>query len=472
MEARPLQRFLGKKQKGLTADIRTKKQRIHKDALFFVLRLSVEKKTAVWYDFMGCYPARQKEIWKLYAMYYSAIGFIAIFVLCIENIDILLGRRSGREFPAWIQYRRFLIAVLIYYVSDILWGVLESQKQAPLLYIDTVIYFLVMAVGTMLWTRFTVSYLNAENVSGRILVWFGRVFCAAVAVIVGINFVLPVLFTVDSDSVYTAGTLRYVMFAVQIVLLLVISIFAFFSMARQKGAYAKRLRSIAFFGLIMDVFIIIQFWMPYLPMYSMAYMTGTCLLHTFVVNDEKQEYKYELEGALEREKRQYEELRSARRLAYQDALTGVQSKLAFVEVEEKIDEDIAAGRVSDFAVAVFDLNDLKKINDRLGHEKGDQLIVDASSVIRGHFPNSRVFRIGGDEFAAVLEGEDYLHRTELLDGFNRDMDDSTDSGRVMIAAGLSEFTAGRDERINDVFDRADQLMYVRKQEMKSGTRVS
>ena len=70
-------------------------------------------------------------------MYYSAIGVLAVIVLLIVNQDLLLNRNNAFHAPAWKVYRRFLFAVLVYYVTDVLWGVLESRKLALLLFTDT-----------------------------------------------------------------------------------------------------------------------------------------------------------------------------------------------------------------------------------------------------------------------------------------------------------------------------------------------
>ena len=69
-------------------------------------------------------------------MYYSAIGSIAIIVLLIENMDVLTGRISRVNTPAGKTYRWFLFSVLFYYVTDVLWGVIESRKIAGLLFAD------------------------------------------------------------------------------------------------------------------------------------------------------------------------------------------------------------------------------------------------------------------------------------------------------------------------------------------------
>ena len=61
-------------------------------------------------------------------MYYSTIGLLAVLILFIVNWDILHGFKVSYDKPAWNVYRRFLFAVLVYYITDIFWGILESQK--------------------------------------------------------------------------------------------------------------------------------------------------------------------------------------------------------------------------------------------------------------------------------------------------------------------------------------------------------
>ena len=61
-------------------------------------------------------------------MYYSAIGLLGVMILLIENQDILLNNKGAFEKPVWKVYRRFLLAVLAYYIMDILWGFLENRK--------------------------------------------------------------------------------------------------------------------------------------------------------------------------------------------------------------------------------------------------------------------------------------------------------------------------------------------------------
>ena len=227
-------------------------------------------------------------------MYYSAIGSLAILILLIENMDILTGRADETAIPARRTYKWFLLAVLFYYITDVLWGVIESRKIAGLLFADTTIYFVAMAMGLLLWTKFVSQYLGENSTRGWVLVLAGRVLAGAVAALSLVNIFVPVLFTVSRDCVYSALPARYVMLIAQILLLVMISVDAGTAMLRRKK---KRYRTIAAFGIIMAVFLTIQLWLPYLPVYSIAYMLGTCMIRVFVISDVIEESRHELEEA-------------------------------------------------------------------------------------------------------------------------------------------------------------------------------
>ena len=173
------------------------------------------------------------------------------------------------------------------------------------------------------------------------------------------------------------------------------------------------------------------------------------------------------EEAFRREMEQKEQLQSAIKLAYTDSLTGVKSKRAYKEAEESMNQRIAEGSVSEFSLVIFDLNDLKLINDSRGHESGDAYIKDASKLICSCFKHSPIFRVGGDEFIALLEGEDYSNQDELLDKFEKQILENIAQGRIVVAFGCSRFAPEQDKDIQTVFERADENMYFKKKELKS-----
>ena len=162
-----------------------------------------------------------------------------------------------------------------------------------------------------------------------------------------------------------------------------------------------------------------------------------------------------------------EQLGQMRAIANTDPLTGVKSKRAFTEAEEQLDREIADGRCREFSVLVCDLNGLKHINDTQGHKAGDQYILEASNLICDHFKHSPVFRIGGDEFAVLLTGQDFAAREEIIAAFNRQVEENLKTGRAVISLGAASFRPGEDAFVYNVFQRADDRMYERKQQLKS-----
>ena len=166
-----------------------------------------------------------------------------------------------------------------------------------------------------------------------------------------------------------------------------------------------------------------------------------------------------------RQEEEYERrLAQAQREANLDVLTGVKNRHAYLETEERLDSQIAEHRVSDFAIVILDVNDLKKINDTVGHKAGDLYLRDACRIICGIFKHSPVFRIGGDEFVAVIQGTDYECIEELIGKMKDHNTKAIQTGGIVIACGMSKYDG--DATVALVSDRADQKMYENKSELK------
>ena len=161
--------------------------------------------------------------------------------------------------------------------------------------------------------------------------------------------------------------------------------------------------------------------------------------------------------------------------AYTDALTSVRNKGAYTLYARKLQDQMSLpGELPpEFAICMFDCNDLKIVNDRYGHDKGDLYLKAACSLICRVFRHSPVFRLGGDEFAAVLRGEDYVNRDALLERFDRRAEELCGQAenpweRVDAARGIAVYDPVLDNSVDDVFRRADDEMYRRKRIKKSG----
>jgi diguanylate cyclase (GGDEF)-like protein len=152
--------------------------------------------------------------------------------------------------------------------------------------------------------------------------------------------------------------------------------------------------------------------------------------------------------------------------AYLDGLTGVKSKHAYLEAAKAMDEQMASNTCPQFAVVVCDLNGLKKINDTLGHQAGDEYIRRACKMICDIFSHSPVYRIGGDEFAVILTGRDYDSREILMHELHRQSAEHIMTHEAIVSGGIGEFISEQDHSVNDVFKRADQAMYAEKMNLK------
>lgn len=157
-------------------------------------------------------------------------------------------------------------------------------------------------------------------------------------------------------------------------------------------------------------------------------------------------------------------------MAYTDGMTGLKNKASYQAAISLLQERINQG-FYDFAVVVFDLNNLKCINDTLGHEAGDRLIKNAAKIISSAFSHSPVFRIGGDEFVALLENDDFQNYKgclEKLEQINSELNRHlSEQEQISLAHGLALFESGQDKSFHDVFARADKEMYRHKQAIKN-----
>lgn len=159
------------------------------------------------------------------------------------------------------------------------------------------------------------------------------------------------------------------------------------------------------------------------------------------------------------------------RQAFRDSLTKVGNRAGYFSKEMELQKKIDQSEPLAFALVVADVNNLKTINDTLGHEHGDMLICNASKLICRIYDHSPVYRIGGDEFVVVLTGSDFEHREELLEALAQNSLPFVDlqqveQGGVSIAYGMAVYDSSHDRSVEDVFEHADKAMYECKKQMK------
>lgn len=384
----------------------------------------------------------------------------------IINYNVIIKPYRSLTLPANRTYRNFLFSVLAYYITDVLWELLHSLLLLKLLFLETSVYFVIMALSVFLWTKYIIDYLNVKNPFIALLKYAGRFFFISQIIIIAVNFFTPIAFWFDKDGTYHTEKARSLNLAIQLFIFFVTAIYMNLWSVKSKGKQGRRYRTIGMFGLIMTVFVVLQGIYPLMPFYSIGYMLSTCLIHTFVLEDEKEAREQELNYLHQVEAIQEHELGSVRQMAFKDPLTGVKNKNAYIEDAAGIEKRIEDGMLKEFGVIVFDVNGLKTVNDTLGHDEGDKFIKKASKIICRQFKHSPIYRIGGDEFVAFLMSEDYKNRKTLLESFNSQIEKNKAEGSVTIASGLAEFDSTKKESYKALFEKADQIMYERKRELK------
>ena len=386
-------------------------------------------------------------------MSYSSFSILALIIHLIINQSAIAVKKGADGGSAKVRYKYFLLCTTLFYVVDIAWGFLYDLKIIPLVYADTVLFFLTMALSVLLWTRYVVAYINKDSIFSSLLGFAGWMILLIVAAALIANIFSPIVFHFAADGAYYPDNVRYITFGSQIALFFLTAVYSLVAAVRTKGNEKRPFLTVGVSGLVMTLFIILQLFDPLLPYYAIGCLIASCLIHSFVTRYEKIDSRVELG--------------SARQQASIDSLTGVRNYHAYSEEMKRIENDIANGALKELGIIVLDLNGLKQINDTQGHDIGDEAIKKACQIICRLFVHSPVFRIGGDEFVVLITGEDYKNRAALLGELNAISKANIETDDVVIASGMAEYNPKVDKNLSVLFRRADQRMYETKRELKN-----
>ena len=381
-------------------------------------------------------------------MYYASFGILALIIHVITNIGAMKKPISDETPVVYARYRAFLYGLILYYLSDILWGFLYDTRIVPLTYSDTVLFFVSMGLSLVLWMRFVVSYLNLGNFFYKLFLgaaWGAFIFEIA---ILAINIYTPIMFGFAADGEYNPGWARYITLDIQVLIFGLLAIVAMFWSRKVNGNEKRHNVAIGISGIVMTLFIILQEKDPFLPYYAVGCLITTCIVNTYVGLDNERE------------------LGSVKQIAFTDTLTNVKNVNSYLIAKQGYEEMIDEDNLKELGLMVFDVNDLKKINDYKGHEAGDKHLQAAAKLICDVAKHSPVYRIGGDEFVAILEGEDYNRSEELFETFKRKVRDNKANGGPVVACGMAKYRPETDTEFDAVFKRADEKMYEHKKELK------
>ena len=140
-------------------------------------------------------------------------------------------------------------------------------------------------------------------------------------------------------------------------------------------------------------------------------------------------------------------------LSYSDHLTQIYNRNKYMEVLDELHREPP----SQTGVAYIDLNGLKNVNDKQGHNAGDQLILGAATVI-SKVVEGQVYRIGGDEFVLICPGIDQEEFHEKIQDILQGMK------QCNISISLGSIWKEDQIDIDEMLKEADRLMYIEKEE--------
>ncbi len=314
-----------------------------------------------------------------YGYFYSIVSGIALCVHLIINWHQLVNRPSDKAHVGAREFRLFLIYLSVFFVTDVMWGVFAALKWPSVLYADTFVFFVAMALSVLTWTSFAATYLELDNKARAYLLWSGRGMMAFFIVALLMNGFTGIFFTIDSQCIYTAGPLRQLAFSLLAAFNAIASAMTLHKVFRTKGKTRRHNKMVFAFGISMTMAILIQLSDPLIPLYSIGCLFGCCFLHVFVIEDERDEmHRQELLA------RSYEAQLEAERTATQakslffssvshDIRTPLNAIIGFSELLEKGvgDEDERSRYISSIHSSgkvlvrlVNDILDLSKLESR------------------------------------------------------------------------------------------------------------
>jgi len=155
-----------------------------------------------------------------------------------------------------------------------------------------------------------------------------------------------------------------------------------------------------------------------------------------------------------------------KKLAYTDLLSGYENRMAF---EHRLREcGDMANEGKNVTLLIFDVNNLKTINDTEGHEAGDKYLKNTADIIfdnlKGRGP---LYRIGGDEYAVIFADRKESEIEDVLNSLRNEKRPAYKKQPFSCAFGAATFQKGVDETLRDVFKRADEAMYIEKKRQKA-----
>lgn len=378
------------------------------------------------------------------------------FALVLIAIYIHDGNRKTEYLAEDAAFHRLLLWMILFCVQDAFWGLSASDaiKSRDVLFFASVVFHSATVLTTLFWLKYVLTYLGALVSHPKRYLGFAYFIIAFQAVLLIMNFFTPTVFFVGEDYCYHTAYLRPFAFANQYIIYFIVAMFAVHHFFNARGTAKKKFRNVIMFALAQLLSGVFQYLYPDGPFYSIGYFLGTIIIHVFIVSTDRDELR-----RLHYEKKMSKQIE----LSYTDSLTGLSNRRAFEADLLKYPEVPAE---SNFTYLSIDLNGLKNTNDNLGHDAGDEIISGAAECLRRSLGSyGKIYRIGGDEFAAIIFTEREKLRDILSDLERNSLKwQGKPAAELSLSVGAAAKAEFPDMTVTELIKIADKRMYNAKAE--------
>lgn len=155
-----------------------------------------------------------------------------------------------------------------------------------------------------------------------------------------------------------------------------------------------------------------------------------------------------------------------REISLRDELTGLYNRRGFATLaEQQLKVSDRKGRTT--TLSFMDLDGMKTINDRFGHQAGDQALIDTANILKRTFRESDIIaRIGGDEFAVMSGEAGTEHSDALQNRLQRNLEEYRQESEAKysleLSMGMVDYHPGSPLSLEQLINRADERMYEQK----------
>ena len=282
---------------------------------------------------------------------YSIIGVIALIIHIIINPSLF--EKDSSSSAKSKAYRFLMLSIFAYYITDAGWGFFAGLNNIPALFLDTTIYYVAMASAIVCWAIYINEYLELKDNLGKALKLICWIYFVGEITALIINFFYPCFFWFDENDAYQAGIVRYTCLWIQVGLFFLTVIITGWKTIHASGIIRKRHLAITLFSIVMLFASFFQVLYPLLPVYAMGCLVGSCVLHVYIVEDEREEYR----KIIAKEKALAEEASNAKTTFLfnmsHDIRTPMNAILGYTDIavkhrdnQERVDECLAKIRVA------------------------------------------------------------------------------------------------------------------------------